>query len=168
MHYYSFCLLLLVIQCWTRNAYSYQSSKLPSGFQRQLSNRPSKLVYCIKKSDNSDKSQDSKSVSALIKTYGRQYLLTWIAVYLPCLCSFFYMVENKKNGVFTIDIDAMTQQLNRFGSMGLDLSKLKENEHILNFAVSYLAADLVPTTLIAITLLSYYNSMIKKDNDKEV
>jgi len=49
------------------------------------------------------------------------------------------------------------------GKISFDAEVVRNNPHLLNFAAAYLCADLVPTTVIALALLSLYsNSTLQK------
>lgn len=111
----------------------------------------------------------SKSLPELLKVYGFQYLATWFVVYLPFLASFYVLIDGKKTGSFAVDINAAASLIDRLSNwlqswspFIIDSSAVRENPHAINFACAYLCADLVPTTVIALGLLSYYNRSLEK------
>ena len=119
--------------------------RLPSLFAEQ---EPSSVVPPPKKS--------------LLKEYGWKYLATWFTVYLPFLCSFFFLIET---GRLPVDAER-TAEVVEHASVWLQSAGLggaatgfaatirqPQGAHLLNFAAAYLAADLVPTTVIALALL---------------
>lgn len=110
----------------------------------------------------------NESFGSLVKKYGSRYLWTWLAVYLPFLGSFYLLVGSdvlpvKINDVLSF-IDRLCQWLQ---SLGINISSeaARSNPNTVRFATAYLAADLVPTTVFALALLSAFaKATAKTDN----
>ena len=106
---------------------------------------------------------------ALWNKYGALYFQVWFCIYLPFLLSFFYVLDNNllQASVFeSIDpkaavLDICTRLESAFGDPEL-MKGVRENPRVTNFATAYLLADLVPTTVFALGVVTF----ITKKRDK--
>jgi len=156
---------MFLLAIWTTR------SILVSGFNvRSLSSRPrpqlqSTSVY-TQLSALADPSTPPPSPTPTppYQKWGWRYLATWFAVYVPFLLTFFGLIETRRlpfdATVVASAIDSLNMWLTTLtnGKISFDAEVVRSNPHLLNFAAAYLCADLVPTTVIALALLSLYSS----------
>lgn len=104
----------------------------------------------------------------MVKKYGSRYLLTWFAVYLPFLASFYVLVDSDVLPFKVADalsfIDRACAWLQSLGLTSVNSEAARNNPNVVKFATAYLAADLVPTTVFALALLSAYTKATEPAN----
>lgn len=110
-------------------------------------------------------------IRALWNEYGIFYFQVWFCTYLPFLLSFFYIIENdllKQTQFNAFDpkkvVVGMCDFIEKYsGNFELTVS-IRDNTHVTNFATAYLLADLVPTTFIALGIVTYIIKQKEKKN----
>ena len=111
-----------------------------------------------------DAKPPKEDLGSLVKKYGSRYLLTWFAVYLPFLASFYVLAGSdllpfKMEDALSF-IDRFCSWLQSLGLTSVSSEAARNNPNVVRFATSYLAADLVPTTVFALALLSAYTKAV--------
>ena len=108
-------------------------------------------------------------LKALWNRYGALYFQVWFCIYLPFLLTFFYVLDNNLLQASAFEsLDPKTAVLNlctQLESIFNDpelMSGVRENPRATNFATAYLLADLVPTTVFALAVVTF----ITKRRDK--
>lgn len=101
-------------------------------------------------------------LQALWNKYGAFYFQVWFCIYLPFLLSFFYVLDNnllKASALEAIDPQAAVLKLFSWLESVTNNAELlrgvRENPRVTTFATAYLLADLVPTTVFALAVVTY-------------
>ena len=145
-------------------------------------------MYLIDKS-NSDSDGELQlgvrkegKLQALWNKYGAFYFQVWFCIYLPFLLSFFYVLDNnllKASAFEAIDPQAAVLKLFSWLESVTNNAELlrgvRDNPRVTTFATAYLLADLVPTTVFALAVVTYVikrrermqEGISDEDNDME-
>jgi hypothetical protein len=109
-------------------------------------------------------------LQALWNKYGAFYFQVWFSIYLPFLLAFFYILDNnllKSSVVESIDPQAAVLRLFSWLEHTSNnpelLSGLRGNPRVTTFATAYLLADLVPTTVFALAVVTFILRQREKD-----
>jgi hypothetical protein len=109
-------------------------------------------------------------LQALWNKYGAFYFQVWFSIYLPFLFAFFYILDNnllKSSVVESIDPQAAVLRLFSWLEHTSNnpelLSGLRGNPRVTTFATAYLLADLVPTTVFALAVVTFILRQREKD-----
>jgi hypothetical protein len=109
-------------------------------------------------------------LQALWSKYGAFYFQVWFSIYLPFLLAFFYILDNnllKSSVIESIDPQAAVLRLFSWLEHTSNnpelLSGLRGNPRVTTFATAYLLADLVPTTVFALAVVTFILRQREKD-----
>lgn len=101
-------------------------------------------------------------LQALWNKYGAFYFQVWFSIYLPFLLSFFYILDNnllQSSALESIDPQAallkLFSWLEHTSNNPELMSGLRGNPRVTTFATAYLLADLVPTTVFALAVVTF-------------
>lgn len=101
-------------------------------------------------------------LQALWNKYGVFYFQVWFSIYLPFLLSFFYILDNnllKSSVIESIDPQAailrLFSWLEHTSNNPELMNVLRGNPRVTTFATAYLLADLVPTTVFALAVVTF-------------
>lgn len=109
-------------------------------------------------------------LQALWNKYGAFYFQVWFSIYLPFLLAFFYILDNnllKSSAIESIDPQAAVLRLFSWLEHTSNnpelMSGLRGNPRVTTFATAYLLADLVPTTVFALAVVTFVLRRREKD-----
>ena len=151
-------------------------------YRSQLSIRPSdrtdrEIFQLYSKEETPAEDMDDLKVrmkkegklQALWNKYGALYFQVWFCIYLPFLLTFFYVLDNnllQASAFESLDpktavLNLCTQLESAFNDPEL-MSGVRENPRATNFATAYLLADLVPTTVFALAVVTFITKRREK------
>lgn len=109
-------------------------------------------------------------LQTLWNKYGAFYFQVWFSIYLPFLLAFFYILDNnllKSSAIESIDPQAAVLRLFSWLEHTSNnpelMSGLRGNPRVTTFATAYLLADLVPTTVFALAVVTFILRRREKD-----